>query len=275
MLSAAKCHTLQGNWEAALKAAEFVLDKEPKNCKAILVKAEGLFNLCQFELALVFFHRGQALSPDLESFRLGIQKCRRTIQETVKDNSVFAFNGVLGMFSILRRNADIQDQASSGSAAFDDRQALKNAQKDYFGVMNVAKKFKTNLKKATEKKEEQDVKQEARDEEETDKKTIKSVLNKHRELSDESEEQEAPMINLDRPNAQSDRLAKDKAYLITLTERLVPRLDLAYDVVQKSIKRTTYETLDYLKKREQFWEQLELRRGESGIKHVESYRWLM
>ena len=69
MLAAAKCHTLQGEWESALKAAEYVLDKEPKNPKAILVKSEGLFNLCQFELALVFFHRGIIIAPDIEDFR--------------------------------------------------------------------------------------------------------------------------------------------------------------------------------------------------------------
>ena len=33
MLAAAKIHTAQGNWEAALKAAEYVLDSEPKNYK--------------------------------------------------------------------------------------------------------------------------------------------------------------------------------------------------------------------------------------------------
>lgn len=97
-----------------VKAAEFVLEQEPKNTKAILIKAEGLFNLCQFELALVFFHRGQVLNWDANDFRLGIQKCRKTIQDTVQDATVFHYSGLDGMFSILRRTADIQDQAGSG-----------------------------------------------------------------------------------------------------------------------------------------------------------------
>ena len=50
---------MMGNWEEALKAAEIVMSKEPKNAKAMLVKAEALFNLCQFEHALVIFYRGR------------------------------------------------------------------------------------------------------------------------------------------------------------------------------------------------------------------------
>ena len=60
VLSAAgRCHLLMGNWEAALGSAEIVLTKQPKDPKAILVKAEALFNLCYFELALMYFGRGQ------------------------------------------------------------------------------------------------------------------------------------------------------------------------------------------------------------------------
>ena len=57
---------ISGSWEAALRAAEYVLDQVPRNSKGILIKAESLFNLCQFELALVYFHRGQTInSPEL------------------------------------------------------------------------------------------------------------------------------------------------------------------------------------------------------------------
>ena len=73
---------ISGTWEAALRAAEYVLDQVPRNSKALLIKAESLFNLCQFELALVYFHRGQSLNPELDDFRLGIQKCRKTITGT-------------------------------------------------------------------------------------------------------------------------------------------------------------------------------------------------
>ena len=48
-----------GNWEAALASAEIVLQKLPKDAKSVLIKAEALFNLCEFEHALLHFFRGQ------------------------------------------------------------------------------------------------------------------------------------------------------------------------------------------------------------------------
>ena len=37
-------------------------------------KAEALYAMGDFEFALVFYHRGHKLRPELEEFRLGIQK---------------------------------------------------------------------------------------------------------------------------------------------------------------------------------------------------------
>jgi hypothetical protein len=47
-----------GNWENALEAAEDVLEEDKHNIKATYVKAESLFNICEFEHSLVLFHRG-------------------------------------------------------------------------------------------------------------------------------------------------------------------------------------------------------------------------
>lgn len=144
MLTAAKIHQMQGNWEAALKAAEYVLDAEPRNIKAILIKAEGLYNMCQFELALVFFHQGQNLAPDFEDFRLGIQKCRKTIQDTVSNPDVFNMDGLQGMFNILRKSADTQDMALASN--FVDRSLnFGVAGGGLFGVVGVARQFKVSL----------------------------------------------------------------------------------------------------------------------------------
>ena len=37
----------------------------------------------QFEHGLIFFHRGHALRPELDQFRLGIQKCQEAIENSV------------------------------------------------------------------------------------------------------------------------------------------------------------------------------------------------
>ena len=66
---------------------------DKNNVKAILIKAESLFNCCQFEHALLLFHRGQKLAPEDDEFRLGIQKCHKTIKDSVRDERVFKREG--------------------------------------------------------------------------------------------------------------------------------------------------------------------------------------
>ena len=46
------------DWANATHAADIVLKKGKSHNKARLVKAEALFNVCQFEHAMVHFHRG-------------------------------------------------------------------------------------------------------------------------------------------------------------------------------------------------------------------------
>ena len=68
-----KCNLALGDWKVsshtkilsdyhdqdALRDAEHVLEKDPVFVKAIYGKAESLFNLCQFEHALVQYCQGQ------------------------------------------------------------------------------------------------------------------------------------------------------------------------------------------------------------------------
>ena len=61
MTSLARCYLLLGNWDFAQKAAESVLEEDPDFVRAIYAKAEALYNTCQFEHALVLFHRGKVI----------------------------------------------------------------------------------------------------------------------------------------------------------------------------------------------------------------------
>ena len=54
----ARCHLLMGSWQDALDAAQVVLNEDKRNIKSVYVKAESLFNMCEFEHSLVLFHRG-------------------------------------------------------------------------------------------------------------------------------------------------------------------------------------------------------------------------
>ena len=46
-------------------------------------KAETLYIKGNFELALVYFHRGEKLKPKYDMFRLGIQKAQEAIDSAV------------------------------------------------------------------------------------------------------------------------------------------------------------------------------------------------
>ncbi len=54
----AKVYILRNDWPNAMEAADMVLQRDKRSAKAIEVKAEALFNVCQFEHAMVHFHRG-------------------------------------------------------------------------------------------------------------------------------------------------------------------------------------------------------------------------
>ena len=46
-------------------------------------KAEALYQLGDFEMALVFFHRGHRLRPELQELRMGIQKAEEAIKNSI------------------------------------------------------------------------------------------------------------------------------------------------------------------------------------------------
>ena len=51
--------------------------------QGLFQKAEALYASGEFELALVFYHRGHKLRPELHEFRLGIQKAQEAIDNSV------------------------------------------------------------------------------------------------------------------------------------------------------------------------------------------------
>ena len=66
----AKCFLLMGQWAKACRAADVVLAEDKTFVKALVVKAEALYNTCDFEHALVLFHRGQVGFSQTYTFTL-------------------------------------------------------------------------------------------------------------------------------------------------------------------------------------------------------------
>jgi hypothetical protein len=50
---------------------------------AIFQKAESLYHLGDFEHSLMYYHRGLRLRPEMEGFRLGVQKAQDAIENTI------------------------------------------------------------------------------------------------------------------------------------------------------------------------------------------------
>lgn len=83
MVARSKCYLLLGDPAKGLQDAESALTIDKNNIRAIYQKAEALYFLGQFELSLMFFHRGLRLRPELNSFRLGVQKTQEAIEKTI------------------------------------------------------------------------------------------------------------------------------------------------------------------------------------------------
>ena len=72
----------------------------------MIAKAESLYNVCDFEHALVLFTKGRKLAPDSDGLQAGILKCKKTILNIVCDQDVFFFLGSKHFIDYLRKQGD-------------------------------------------------------------------------------------------------------------------------------------------------------------------------
>lgn len=79
LVSRSKCYIKLGDTNKALQDAEASLEDDKDYHRGMFQKAEALFNQGDFEMALVYYHRGNRLRPELQEFRLGIQKAKEAI----------------------------------------------------------------------------------------------------------------------------------------------------------------------------------------------------
>ncbi|XP_046573347.1 LOW QUALITY PROTEIN: outer dynein arm-docking complex subunit 4-like [Haliotis rubra] len=83
LVARSKCHLQLGDTKNALADAEASLQEDKTFHKGVYQKAEALYYKGDFEMALVFYHRGHKLRPELQEFRLGIQKAQEAIDNSV------------------------------------------------------------------------------------------------------------------------------------------------------------------------------------------------
>ncbi|XP_033733348.1 tetratricopeptide repeat protein 25-like [Pecten maximus] len=83
LVARSKCHLQLGDTSNALIDAEASLTDDKTFHKGVYQKAQALYYQGDFEMALVFYHRGHKLRPELQEFRLGIQKAQEAIDNSV------------------------------------------------------------------------------------------------------------------------------------------------------------------------------------------------
>ncbi|KFQ41551.1 Tetratricopeptide repeat protein 25, partial [Nestor notabilis] len=74
-----RCHLRLGDTRSSLEDAEASLQNDKTFSKGLYQKAETLYTMGDFEFALVFYHRGYRLRPELHKFKLGIEKSQEAI----------------------------------------------------------------------------------------------------------------------------------------------------------------------------------------------------
>ncbi|XP_061701766.1 outer dynein arm-docking complex subunit 4 isoform X2 [Syngnathoides biaculeatus] len=80
LVGRSKCYLKMGQYENALRDAEASLQEDESFFQGLYQKAEALYCMGEFEFALVFYHRGLKLRPQVQDFQLGIQKAREAIK---------------------------------------------------------------------------------------------------------------------------------------------------------------------------------------------------
>ena len=83
LVSRARCYLVEGNATKALADADASLEEDKRFYKGLYEKAEALYFKRQFEQALIYYHRGHKIRPELEQFRLGIQKANEALSNAI------------------------------------------------------------------------------------------------------------------------------------------------------------------------------------------------
>jgi len=87
LVSRSKCYIQIGSPELALADANESINNDPQFFKGIYQKASALYAQGDFESALVYYHRGHAMKPEMADFRIGIQKSREAIENAIGSKS--------------------------------------------------------------------------------------------------------------------------------------------------------------------------------------------
>ncbi|KAJ1554500.1 Tetratricopeptide repeat protein 25 [Cladochytrium tenue] len=116
LVARSKCFLQLGDSQASLEDANSALKEDPEFFKGIFQKAEALYAKGDFEMSLVFYHRGNRLRPELDEFRLGIQKAREAINNSIGNPKDYRFQAPSGVKFLQQPGGEGGTHSSSPAA---------------------------------------------------------------------------------------------------------------------------------------------------------------
>ena len=78
-----KCYIQIVSPELGLADANASIKQDPNFFKGVYQKAQALYAQGDFESALMYYHRGYLMRPEMDEFRIGIQKSREAIENSI------------------------------------------------------------------------------------------------------------------------------------------------------------------------------------------------
>lgn len=87
LLARSQCYQQVGCNDLALADANKMVAEDTKSIKGLLQKADVYYQMGEFEYSLMLYHRGNKIRPEIQAFRLGIQKSKEAIDNSVGENA--------------------------------------------------------------------------------------------------------------------------------------------------------------------------------------------
>ncbi|NXU45051.1 TTC25 protein, partial [Drymodes brunneopygia] len=125
LITRSKCFLKLGDTEKSLKDAEASLQIDKTFSEGLYQKAETLYTMGDFEFALVFFHRGRRLRPDLHKFQLGINKAEEAIVNCIGNPASVKLEVTEGVCFVSRQAESKKDNKQQQSKPTKDQKHMK------------------------------------------------------------------------------------------------------------------------------------------------------
>jgi len=199
---------------------------------SLYVRAEALYNMCQFEHALVAYTRGLKVAPDFTGFLQGMKKCRKTIHDCVGHTNLFSFPRNTSFFYSMQ-------QEMEGNSLFLEQYLDSNTDVELVMVMSGEQVRKTGFTEALCTAS-------------TDKVSARCLT-----PFLVSDPERAPIVRKRKghPKRKKNRMADDHSFLSFLAVELSE--DIAAGAVGNRTSSIAEDTFRYFRSRDEFWNQID------------------